>query len=75
MGGFNHTNFHIVRVEHGHNVWVVGEEDPPPKYDALITNLRDVTIAAAGADCTPLLFADPVAMVIGAAHAGCKGVC
>ena len=72
VGGFNLQNFHIVKVEHGHRVWVVGE-DQPPKFDALITNRRDVTIAAAGADCIPLLFADPVAMVIGAAHAGWKG--
>lgn len=72
VGGFNHQNFHIVKVEHGHRVWVVGE-DQPPKFDALVTNRRDVTIAAAGADCIPLLFADPVAMVIGAAHAGWKG--
>ncbi|KAK7089025.1 uncharacterized protein [Littorina saxatilis] len=72
VGGFDYQNFHITRVEHGHRVWVVGE-DQPLKFDALVTNRRDVTIAAAGADCIPLLFADPVAMVIGAAHAGWKG--
>lgn len=73
VGGFDPQTFHIVRVEHGHRVWTVGEEEPPIKYDALITNRRDVTIAAAGADCIPLLFADPVAMAIGAAHAGWLG--
>nr|KAG5697358.1 hypothetical protein BaRGS_004084 [Batillaria attramentaria] len=72
VGGFDYTNFHIIRTEHGKRVWVVGEEQPV-KFDGLVTNKRDVTIAAAGADCIPLLFADPVAMVIGAAHAGWRG--
>lgn len=61
-----------MKVEHGHKVWVVGK-DQPNKFDALVTNQMDVTIAAAGADCIPLLFADPVAKVIGAAHAGWRG--
>ncbi|XP_076443868.1 uncharacterized protein LOC143282181 [Babylonia areolata] len=73
VGGFDPQTFHIVKVEHGHRVWTVGEEEPPLKYDALVTNRRDVTLAAAGADCIPLLFADPVTMAIGAAHAGWLG--
>lgn len=73
VGGFDDSRFHIIRTEHGHNVWRVGREQQPAKYDALVTDLRDVTIAAAGADCIVLLFADPVAMVIGAAHAGWRG--
>ncbi|KAL8604421.1 hypothetical protein ACOMHN_042251 [Nucella lapillus] len=73
VGGFDPQTFHTVRVEHGHKVWTVGEEEPPIKYDALVTNRRDVTIAAVGADCIALLFADPVAMAIGAAHAGWLG--
>ena len=41
--------------------------------DALVTNLPDVVIGINTADCVPLVFADPTAGVIGAAHAGWKG--
>ena len=47
--------------------------DSQPKGDALVTNLPGVALGALAADCTPVLFADPVAQVIGAAHAGWKG--
>ncbi len=42
----------------------------PDSYDGVVTNQVGVVIAAPGADCMPLLFTDPVAKVIGAAHAG-----
>jgi polyphenol oxidase len=48
-----------------------GEERP--KADALATATPGLAIAIATADCGPILFADPVARVIGAAHAGWKG--
>ena len=44
-----------------------------PKADAVVTNTPGVVIAVATADCGPVLFADPQAAVIGAAHAGWKG--
>lgn len=47
--------------------------DGQPKADALVTKTPGIAIAALAADCTPILFADPVARVIGAAHAGWKG--
>lgn len=44
-----------------------------PKADALATKQPGVVLSALAADCAPVLFADPVARVIGAAHAGWKG--
>lgn len=42
----------------------------PKSYDGITTNQRGVTIAAPGADCIPVLFADPVKKACGAAHSG-----
>ena len=44
-----------------------------PKGDALVTNVPGLAIGALAADCAPILFADPQAKVIAAAHAGWKG--
>jgi YfiH family protein len=47
--------------------------DNAPKADAMVTRERAIALAVSTADCGPVLFADPVAGVIGAAHAGWKG--
>ncbi|SFR34749.1 conserved hypothetical protein [Yoonia tamlensis] len=47
--------------------------DPQPKADALVTATKGLALTILTADCQPVLFADPVAGVIGAAHAGWKG--
>jgi hypothetical protein len=44
-----------------------------PKADAMATATPGVALGVATADCGPILFADPAAGVIGAAHAGWKG--
>ena len=44
-----------------------------PKADAMVTDRPGLALGAASADCGPVLFADPKARVIGAAHAGWKG--
>ncbi|HEY8565165.1 MAG TPA: peptidoglycan editing factor PgeF [Beijerinckiaceae bacterium] len=44
-----------------------------PKADALVTATEGLALAIATADCGPVLFADPEARVIGAAHAGWRG--
>jgi polyphenol oxidase len=41
--------------------------------DALVTATPGLALAILTADCTPILFADPEARVIGAAHAGWRG--
>ncbi|HTV34709.1 MAG TPA: peptidoglycan editing factor PgeF [Methylocella sp.] len=44
-----------------------------PRCDALVTATPGLALAVTGADCGMILFADPEAGVIGAAHAGWKG--
>lgn len=56
-------------MNHANDVWVLGKAEPE-SYDAMVTNQTGLVLAAPGADCMPLLFADPVTKVIGVAHAG-----
>ncbi|KFP91581.1 PREDICTED: laccase domain-containing protein 1 [Apaloderma vittatum] len=70
--GFNPETFHRVKVDHANAVCVMGKTEPD-NYDGIVTNQRGVTIAAPGADCIPVLFADPVRKACGAAHSGWKG--
>jgi len=48
-------------------------EGQRPRADAIVTRTEGLAIGATAADCGPILFADPNARVIGAAHAGWKG--
>ncbi|WP_302885881.1 peptidoglycan editing factor PgeF [Streptomyces cavourensis] len=63
---------------HGREVAVVdGPWDPEaeiPAVDALVTTRRGLALAVLTADCTPVLLVDPVAGVVGAAHAGRPGL-
>lgn len=47
--------------------------DERPEADAVVTRERGWALGILTADCTPVLFVDPKARVIGAAHAGWKG--
>jgi polyphenol oxidase len=44
-----------------------------PHADAIVTNQPGLLLGVLTADCAPILFADPEAGVVGAAHAGWKG--
>ena len=44
-----------------------------PRADAIVTRTEGLAIGVTAADCGPILFVDPNARVIGAAHAGWKG--
>jgi polyphenol oxidase len=44
-----------------------------PRADAIVTDVPGLAVGALAADCTPVLFADPQARVVAAAHAGWKG--
>ena len=44
-----------------------------PECDGLVTNDPGVALMVFTADCTPLLFHDPVTGAVGAAHAGWRG--
>ena len=47
--------------------------DQAPVADAMVTTIPGIALGVLSADCTPLLLADGVARVIGAAHAGWRG--
>jgi YfiH family protein len=44
-----------------------------PRADAIVTGRPGLAIGVSTADCGPVLFADPQARIIGAAHAGWRG--
>ncbi|MEU4289560.1 polyphenol oxidase family protein [Kribbella sp. NPDC026596] len=71
----------VVRVSqvHGRDVHVVAPADelplaPTPTADAIVTTRSDIVLAVRAADCLPVLLADPVNGVIGAAHSGRPGM-
>ncbi|KOG20234.1 peptidoglycan editing factor PgeF [Streptomyces viridochromogenes] len=47
---------------------------PVPDVDAIVTAQRGLALAVLTADCVPVLLADPVAGIVGAAHAGRPGM-
>lgn len=67
---------------HSADVLVIGEADTAPegsttaraRADAMVTSVPGRALAVLTADCQPVLFADAEARVIGAAHAGWKGL-
>ena len=61
---------------HSDKVVTVTDADWPsdrPQADAMVTDRPGIALGALAADCAPVLFADPDAGVIGAAHSGWKG--
>lgn len=51
-------------------LWPAGEG---PHADAVVTDVPGIAVGVSSADCGPILFSDPVANVVGAAHAGWRG--
>lgn len=61
---------------HGRDVLALKEPIPQanrPKVDGFVTDRPGIGLGILAADCTPVLFADAQAGVIGACHAGWKG--
>ena len=74
FAGYDPEQLQATRHVHGTAVWKVGEPAPDPaEFDGLVTDRPGPVLGAFAADCIPILFADPVAKVIGAAHAGWRG--
>ena len=66
---------HMCQI-HSDKVHIVDESDNfenPKECDALITNRPDTPLMVMVADCSPVLFYDPVHKVIAVAHAGRAG--
>ncbi len=62
------TQVHGVAVATVTEPWASG-----PRADAMVTDRRGLALGIVTADCAPVLLADPVAGVVGAAHAGWRG--
>ncbi|NVO24131.1 peptidoglycan editing factor PgeF [Donghicola sp. C2-DW-16] len=72
--GVERTNLVTVHQTHSADAIVVdGPLDAPVEADGIVTRTPGIAIAILTADCQPVLFHDPEAGVIGAAHAGWKG--
>jgi hypothetical protein len=74
--GLNVSSLCTVAQVHGRDVVFVTKPwtaDTRPKADAMVTRTPGVTLGVLAADCTPVLFADPTARVVGAAHSGWQG--
>lgn len=72
--GYAPGALHVMRHAHGTAVWRVGEPQPDPaEYDGMVCDRPGPVLGAFAADCIPILFADPVGRVCGAAHSGWRG--
>lgn len=67
----------LVTVHQVHSPDVVTVERPfsgeRPRADGMVTDRPGLALGVLTADCGPVLFAEPEARVVGAAHAGWKG--
>ncbi|WP_323778209.1 peptidoglycan editing factor PgeF [Leisingera sp.] len=67
-------NLIAVHQVHSADVQVVtAPSQERPRADAMVTNVPGLALSILTADCQPVLFCDPQAGVIGAAHAGWRG--
>lgn len=74
--GIAHSSAITVRQVHSNYAVIADEtwqQGSLPEADGIVTAEPGVGIGILTADCTPILFCDPAAAVIGAAHAGWRG--
>lgn len=65
---------HLITVHQTHSAIALPVTGPlVAEADAMVTDQPNLALGILTADCQPVLFADPLAGVIGAAHAGWKG--
>lgn len=63
----------VHQVHSARAVVIDGPGAPGTQADAMVTATPGVALAVLTADCQPVLFSDPQAGVVGAAHAGWRG--
>ncbi len=71
--GFRAEQLAGARQVHGAEILEVTTDGQWDGYDAFVCRQAGVFISVSVADCVPVLLVDPVARVVGAAHAGWKG--
>ncbi|HEY7608788.1 MAG TPA: peptidoglycan editing factor PgeF [Alphaproteobacteria bacterium] len=70
---------HLLSLYQVHGIEVIVVREPwengasRPRCDAMVTDRPGIALGTLAADCGPILFADPDAGVVGAAHAGWRG--
>ncbi len=76
LSGGTHDGVVTLYQVHGATALSIAQpvaRDALPKADAVITATPGLVIGVLTADCAPVLFADPKAKVVAAAHAGWRG--
>ncbi len=75
--GFDLKDLVMMEQVHKDKIRFVKDEDigrVVPGVDGLVTNQPKIMLGVKTADCLPILFYDPETKVIGAVHAGWKGI-
>ena len=74
--GLDPAGLFFMRQVHGADVCHLGPglAQPPGPADGIVTDIADRALCVLVADCVPVLVADPVGRVVGAAHAGREGM-
>lgn len=75
-GALGLTPERLIGVHQTHSADVAtvdGPPDGPIRADALVTATEGLALSVLTADCQPVLFVDPEAQVVAAAHAGWRG--
>jgi polyphenol oxidase len=74
--GLSPASLTFMRQVHSADVWYAGPGSPEPSgpVDAMFTDVPGRALCVLVADCVPVLIADPVAGIVGAAHAGREGL-
>lgn len=73
--GIEPTHLISARQEHGVHIWEVSTKDVTPQHaDILLTSEPGVALMVLSADCVPIVLFDPKLKILGAVHAGRRGV-
>ena len=75
--GLKKENLVLAQQIHGNKIKVVNYNDRGkiiPAVDGLLTRDCQLVLGIRSADCLPILFFEPEAKIIGAAHAGWRGI-
>ena len=73
---YNRDSLIYMKQIHSNIVHIIDDNDSfdnPPTCDALITNRKGIYLMVMVADCTPVLFYDPIKSIIAVAHIGRAG--
>jgi len=74
--GIDKNNLYTMNQTHGNKVVVINKNNQDVKRfnsDALITNIKNISISVLTADCVPVLIYDKINHIVACVHAGWKG--